>query len=355
MSLRVAMLTSWNERCGVADYSRELIRALGPEVGVEVVPAPMRPARRSVYRAMGLGLNAGDVAHVQFTYAFFGGRHPLRTGLPACLGVVRKPLIVTLHELDATGGGPAGLYKRHFARRWLLSSRVRTLVTHSTAMHAELKSLGVEPGRIICCPMPVPPPPAGVRPDRFRRAHGLEGRVALTMLGFITRRKGYDVALAALRRLPSDFVLVVAGGEHPSDRSGTSEWLEREVDRLCLRDRVRLTGYLDVPDMEAAAAAADVILAPFHSMSASASLAFAISRERVIVASDLPQNAGLDCVRTFPRGDDAALAAAVQEVWTGSAEKSRLIQHCREYAARHSYAALAARMREAYAELVAAG
>ena len=34
--MRVSMLTSWNERCGIAEYSRHLVRALRERVEVDV-------------------------------------------------------------------------------------------------------------------------------------------------------------------------------------------------------------------------------------------------------------------------------------------------------------------------------
>src|ERR1043165_9546135 len=87
--MRVGLLTSWNERCGIAEYSRRLCAALRQRVELEVVPATFRASPKAAYAAMGQALNAGDVAHVQHSYAFFGGMHPLKCGWGAVAGPSR--------------------------------------------------------------------------------------------------------------------------------------------------------------------------------------------------------------------------------------------------------------------------
>jgi glycosyltransferase involved in cell wall biosynthesis len=90
-------------------------------------------------------------------------------------------------------------------------------------------------------------------------------------------------------------------------------------------------------------------------MSASASLNYALARGKAVIASDLPEIAGLECVRLFRRGDAEALAAAVREVM-GSAEREReLAEAARRYAAAHSYGALAQETLRLYQELARGG
>src|SRR5438128_1757319 len=80
--------------------------------------------------------------------------------------------------------------------------------------------------RVVRMAMPVPEVALPL-PDSepAKRRWGLEGRTVLTIFGFLARRKGYDVALAALQELPADAVLLAAGGAHAADRTGPEEWL----------------------------------------------------------------------------------------------------------------------------------
>src|SRR5437868_8148599 len=65
-------------------------------------------------------------------------------------------------------------------------------------------------------------------PAPMLRALQLEGKRPLAILGFLARRKGYDLALRALRELPKEFVLVAAGGEHAAGKDGTEAWRSEE-------------------------------------------------------------------------------------------------------------------------------
>ena len=170
----------------------------------------------------------------------------------------------------------------------------------------------------------------------------LEGKRPLVILGFLARRKGYDVALRALRELPPEYVLVAAGGEHAADRTGTEAWLRAEAERAGVADRLRITGYLPAERLEQAAALAEIVLAPFTSMSASASLHYALARGKAILASDLPENRSLDCVALVPPGEAEALAQAIRRLGAAPGERSRLEGAARGYARSHSFAALAA-------------
>jgi glycosyltransferase involved in cell wall biosynthesis len=358
--MRINFLTSWGERCGIAEYSRLLVDALRPEVDVEVVPATFRASSKTVYRAMGAALNGGDVAHVQHSHAFFGGMHPWRSGWAALAGAVRRPVLVTVHELDLRPTGayhlPPALevaYKRQFNRSVFLHPAVRHWFTHSEALRDALIDLGAPAGRVTYRPIPVAlpaePPPD---PAPLRRRLRLEGKQVLVILGFLARRKGYDVALHALRNLPPDVVLVAAGGEHAADRSGTEAWLRAEAERAGVADRLRVTGYLDEPTLEQATALADVVVAPFLEMSASASLSFALARGKAVVASALGENRSLDCVRLVPPGDPEALTQALQEVIRQPQLRTHLEHKALAYARQHSYSALGEETRALYDQLL---
>src|SRR5206468_1909625 len=97
---------------------------------------------------------------------------------------IRRPLVVTLHELDlrATGAHhlPAGVevaYKRWFNRRTLLLPNVGAWIVHSEPLQAGLLKLGAPAERVLQMPMPVPPV-AGPLPDaaEAKRRLGVEGR-----------------------------------------------------------------------------------------------------------------------------------------------------------------------------------
>lgn len=343
------MFTSTEERCGIAAYSRGLIAALEPHATVCVSAVSFKSQPSAAYRGYAGVLNAADVAHIQHSYAFFGGMGPRQMGSRALLAAVRRPLAVTVHELDLRATGARRLpprvelaYKRMFNRRSLVLPSVGVWIVHAEPLRTGLIALGAPAERVVRLPMPAPvvvsPPPDAAA---AKRRWGLEGRVVLTMFGFLARRKGYDVALAALARLPESYVLLAAGGTHAADRTEPESWLRAEATRLGVSDRLCITGFLPEEEVPVAMAASDVVLAPFTEMSASASLHLALGYGRPVVASDLPPNRELGCVALARVGDEAALAGVIEEVVTDAARRRELEARAAEYVADHSYEALA--------------
>src|SRR5688500_11360186 len=101
----VSMFTSWEARCGIASYSAGVVAELRRSLDVRVVPARFDCLQVTEYRALGEAMNEAQLAHVQHSYAFFGGMRPPGAGGAAFLAAIRVPLVMTVHELDIQGGG----------------------------------------------------------------------------------------------------------------------------------------------------------------------------------------------------------------------------------------------------------
>lgn len=355
-SLRVAMFTG-PARCGIAHYTAGLVRAMPPGIAVEVFAGSFDPQTHAQHAALAARLNAADVIHVQHEYAYWGGMGP-DTGYFAFMAAIRRPVVMTVHELDlrtvGTRGLPAPLeraYKRWLNRRVFTQPRIRRWLTHSGDVTASLASLGVPKCAVETLPMPVPPAAPMPLPEVAKAALGLQGRRVLTIFGFLARRKGYDLALEALARFPEDVTLLAAGGVHGADRTAPDRELMALAKRLGVGERFRITGYLAEEQVPLIFGATDLLLAPFHEVSGSASLALGQAYGCPILASDLPalRESG---AALFPPGDAAALAAAVMRLLAHAEERERLAALSGAHAARHSYRALAERTAAIYQEVL---
>jgi glycosyltransferase involved in cell wall biosynthesis len=100
--------------------------------------------------------------------------------------------------------------------------------------------------------------------DRFDPdgpATGRGARHRLLSVGRLVPRKGFDVAIAALRGL-QDTELVIAGGRPAGEQAGDQEALRlRDLAwRFGVADRVHLLGQVDRTDMPALLRSADLVL-----------------------------------------------------------------------------------------------
>ena len=354
--LRIAMFTG-PERCGIAHYTIGLAVAMPPRIEVKLFRGTFDPQARAQHAASGTRLNDADIVHIQHEYAYWGGMGP-GTGYFAFMQAIRKPVLMTVHELDLRAVGTRGLpapleraYKRWLNRRMFTQSPIRRWLTHSADVSAALVSLGVPKLAIETLPVPVPSAAPMPPPEEAKAALGLEGRRVLTIFGFLAWRKGYDLALQALARLPKDVTLLAAGGVHGADRTAPDRELLALAERLRVGERFRITGYLAEAQVPVVFGATDLLLAPFHEVSGSASLALGQAYGCPILASDLPalweSGAAL-----FPAGDAAALAAAAARLLAHPGERERLAAASRAVAARHSYRALAERTAAIYQEVL---
>jgi len=360
--MNVTMLTTWRIACGIAHYTERLVNELKSQVNVEVVP--IAPRLRSgvealrhytedarYYRSLGEQLNRGDVAHVQHQYVFFGGVAPHRAKFAHVLSAVRAPLVLTVHEVDE-GSRFKSLLVQRLNRQSFLHPQVRHLIVHSEPLAASLRHLGVPAERISVLPMPIP----SIRSNdfnRYKQQLGWENKTVLTLFGFIVARKGYDVALRALRELPEEFVLLIAGGKHFADRTGYVEALQADIHRLGLEKRVRITGYLQEEELTQAMSATDIALAPFHAMSASASVAELLGHGKPVIASDLPPLRALaqevGGITLFTAGDSHELAERIAQVASQQAEGSIILPQGR---AGYSFRQLAEATADIYRRVV---
>ena len=122
----------------------------------------------------------------------------------------------------------------------------------------------------------------------------------MTLLGFITERKGHRLLLEALPLLPPDVSVLIAGSPI-TGREHRRRELEELASAMAIEDRVIFTGYVGDGMLDRVLAATDVGACPFRDVSASGSMSTWISAGTRIVASDLPAIAEYDrsCLARF--------------------------------------------------------
>lgn len=203
--------------------------------------------------------------------------------------------------------------------------------------------------------------PNGIRLDEFadlaprgsfRRAFGLGDGPLIVFIGKITPRKGVDVLLRALGRLPAAVQLVVGGNFMMPEAP-----IRAIVEELHLQDRVHFPGLLLGEARNAAYVDADVVAYPstdeiFGLVAAEALMCGA----PVVVCDDsgcgeVVRAAGGG--RLVPYGDPGALATALLGLLDDPAERQRCASSGRRYVEEHlSWERVAEETRELYREVI---
>jgi glycosyltransferase involved in cell wall biosynthesis len=315
--LRVGFLHLGRERSGLRRYGAILAAEAARRSDLEVVEADAggREASLGALRRTAAQLRECDAVHVQWKLADWGPRSGGLPRLEVLRRTLRAPLVVTMHDVFPPQGrlarrlSPAAIGVRR------LGATAARLVVHSRDERARLEAF-VPAERLAVVPHFVEE--RSHLPDRAasRAALGVSGQRVVTLLGYLTKRRGHRLVMDALLDLPDDVTALFVGSVIEG-RDQVAQELRAHAEAIGVAERVRFLGYLPEDELEQVLVATDVALCPFRFMSASGALATWISSGRPIVASDLAPIRELDdlapgALRRFARYEPEPLAAAIR-------------------------------------------
>jgi glycosyltransferase involved in cell wall biosynthesis len=371
--MRVAMLTTVGDRCGIAAYTRDLLSALRPIIDVDVVPIESGKQPLEHYRQQSAHLNAADVVHIQHEHSFWGGILPNQSTFWNLRYLIQKPVVITAHTTTSLAGllrlteerRPAHrLAKELLVRRsgYRDSVEIAPFVTGRCIVHTrqgrdELISRGANPKYVHVIPAGIPsalrPPPASGTSTVVRH---LDGRRVVALFGYIAPNKGYEVALEALKRLPPDVMLLIAGGVRSDDMEAYRRELTRRIEAEGLADSVRITGYLTDAQVAELMASAEIVIAPHTYATGSYSITVPLAYGKAIIASDQAcfteiRDQG-DILEVVPTGDAGALATAIEGLLSDHNRRKSLESRAQEYAGERSWSKVANQTVAVYREAI---
>lgn len=371
--MTVGMVTSWQERCGIAAYTEKLVEALGARVDVRIIRPPKTETSEAALDAVAAAANGCDLIHIQHEYTFFNGLLPRATSFFRLADRLRRPVVLTAHSVVPVARllrlseerRPVRRVVKSLAARWPSFRyaverdpyrRADQLIVHTRRCRDRLLRLGLPKERLHWIPGGIPalphPGPLPAALDSFM--HG----DTVTIVGYVSPNKGHDLAVAALALLPERVRLVVAGGTRVPTETETMEALRRQITDGGLDQRVQITGFLAEETLAAVLERSRLVLAPHREATGSYSITLPLAAGRATVASDLACFREIQeeaaCMALVPAGDAPALAREIGRLLEDGAEIHRLEARAREYAARRTWAAVADRTLGVY-ELAVAG
>jgi glycosyltransferase involved in cell wall biosynthesis len=398
-AVKVALLTSSRERCGIARYSRDLYAELSRLVDATLVPIqPWPPEGERLAR-----LRDADVVHLQHEYSFWGTAFPPPGSYYEGLDLFRKPgrLVITAHTVAeaetvvaARAWAPKPLVKRAAlqlrpglrreieAAPFLPGDRI---IVHSAAAAASLATR-LE-GQTVVQHWPMPVQSWSVRASKWGPLsvqYGLHGRRLITVFGFVTREKGYGLALRAMQRIHKmhpEALLLIAGGAREGWGEAFLGYLRRAEQRIgtmpaapvarapepvpvvgILRSLVeettdreppyRATGYLEDADARAILEQTEIALLPYRSATGSYAAGAALAAGCPLLTSDLPAFAEPLPALRFRSGDVEDLVQKLDQLLSDEPARVRLIARSQRYAEENSWARSAERHVALYHELL---
>jgi glycosyltransferase involved in cell wall biosynthesis len=357
--VRAGMVTTWNVRCGIAEYSRALIESLPGDAFAWTLLAAegqaIRPDGPNVARCWrleepdslaGLAAEAAsrqlELVHFQLHLKEIGPRHAEAIAALRRSGV---RVFGTLHSTREASPGPA--------LRSTLELIDRVFV-HTCADRLRLEDFGLRANVTV-----LPPGCAAFAPrDRAdaRRALAIQGSPVVATFGFLRPHKGVLELIQAMPMVRTRFpaaTLLGLSALYPDSGSEEYEHRCREAARrLGLEAATRLvTEFLSFEEIFTGLHASDVVVLPYHRTidSASAAVRVALASGRPVVATRQPVFDDVSsAVHVVDRPSPKAIARGILHVLEDADVASALVRRASERVAEDAWA----RIGRAYARIV---
>ncbi|PIS22810.1 hypothetical protein COT49_03410 [candidate division WWE3 bacterium CG08_land_8_20_14_0_20_40_13] len=297
------------EQCGVAEYSKQLVKNLQNSVKIKILPWKSGNTSEKLIRpireigTLAKAFDENDIVHIQYEIGIYYPLFLLTILLTKKLTRCHTKIVVTAHESYARFGvvGKITLFMEG-----VLLLFADAIIVHSTKHQNALPFFVRHRTTVI---------PIGVENVTINITFKKEnGRPTILIPGFINRWKGYDIAVEAmplvLERFPNALLMLVGRG----DDLKFLAYLDSLIKKGGLQKNVAICNkYISNDDLDNLLRSCKLVALPYRRITNSALLAKAIAFEKPTVISDLPELLGYYKTRdsSFATGNYKSLASII--------------------------------------------
>ena len=343
--LHIGFISTWNTRCGIAEYTRYLASNLDVSVKVSVFAdeaEPVRPDERNVIRCWKQSWDEAvsergmrsviekvltakpDLVSLQFNFGFFQ---------PAAFGVIIETLkaagivvFVTMHSTQ---------HPDNFPRMIAALSKADLCIVHREEDVERLMQAGVQ-NTVVQRQGILGPIDAREKSQKLQAAHDL---FVIACFGFFLPPKGIYELLQAFElaaRVNDRLRLKLLNALYPLEESNAyAAACMRFIEDAGLADKVEIwTEFLPEEEILSELSAADLIVLPYTNSteSSSAAIRLPLASLTPILCSDLPIfDEFQEVVHRYPASDTIALANRMLELSEDYQELVKFEAKQREY------------------------
>jgi beta-1,4-mannosyltransferase len=283
--------------------------------------------------------------------------------------LLRRPVVITLHEVV-----PQSSIDRNFLAETGFKGNVRilkvcmyllvksiywtsnSLIVHSDYFREVLnKEYGCKKEKIFITPHGIEKMNHIPERGEARKALGLDGKKIVLFFGYLARYKGVHRLVDVFREMGSDYMLIIAGGEHPRLKRKTSYqiYLDFLQKQSChAKAEIVFTGFVKEADIPLFFSAADVLILPYSRLiSASGPMSLCISYGKPFLASKAL--AGLvNSPELLFENDTIGIRKKIEEFFADNSLKEVALKKCDSLFVDHLWANVAKKTDTLYRSLL---
>lgn len=364
-SLSINLVTSWDKQCGIATYSAFLAEELKKNVRLYITALPEKNALSIYFFIQGYEVaRSQDLVHVQFEYGIFPSLRVGRRNLTAFaallfyfgLALGNRRIITTIHEprKKVTAGGKSGPYYTKLLDKLIFTVSDLTIVHTQESREIMKKIYGVSESKLRVIPHGSFEKPNFLNKEECKRKLGLQNKTVITILGFVTPKKGHDLVIPLLPKLDPNIQLVIAGGPQTTNDAAYLGQLKKIVVQYDCSDKVTFTGFLQ--DLTCVLNATDIAILPYRTVTDSGVLHLLIAYRVPTIASDLKAfkevYGEFGCLELFNNEDPRDLFEKIQVLLSNQQLRDLLKAKCEDMWNATKWSSIAEKHLEIYREVL---
>lgn len=370
------------ETCGIADYTRDLIGSLqNEEISQKVFTLPVssykekdEKALNEIYGEIIKESEGFDIVHIQHEFSFFVIKKNYNLTLIAFFKFLRglkskkvfvtfhtDPLFYKSHPRKERSGLRKLVYKLKSKYQWKVLRYLckkmgnekgkYNCIVHNRLIKNSLLKLGFPKESLHITFLPVKIiktktyfPYLHETVSKLKK----ENDVLIGIVGFIDSYKGIMELLEALKLLPSNYKLILCGGQHSG---GTSKFLNILLKKIHkteqLLDRVLITGYLEEEHLHHCFNLIDIFAYPYHAgfTSSSAAIGLACQSGKPIITSKVETFKEIakvyQCFELINCRNVCELMQAIKRINEDKGRSSNLVVNTKRFVTENSWEAAA--------------
>jgi glycosyltransferase involved in cell wall biosynthesis len=364
-SLSINLVTSWDKQCGIATYSAFLAEELKKNVQLYITALPKKNALSPFFFIQGYEVTRfQDLVHIQFEYGIFPSLRVGRRNLTAFaallfyfgLALGNRRIVTTIHEprKKVTAGRKSGLYYTKLLDKLIFTVSDLMIVHTRESREIMEKIYGVSESKLRVIPHGSFEKPNFLNKEECKRKLGLQNKTVITILGFVTPKKGHDLVIPLLPQLGQNVQLVIAGGPQTTNDVDYLERLKKIAVQYDCSDKITFTGFLQ--DLTCVINATDIAILPYRTVTDSGVLHLLIAHRVPTIASNLKAfkevYGEFGCLELFNSEDHRDLFEKIQILLSNQQLRNLLKAKCEDMWSTTKWSDIAQRHVRIYQEVL---
>lgn len=365
-------------KCGIGEHARHVVKSLqNAGIKPEIIRIKDRYSSNpfqflDLARRAAKNTNEKDIIHIQFQLTIFGKLFGILPGfyiIPFLMYLkshTKAKIVMALHDSPSKDYSMKGSKKEKLLFYYFkfiyffLKLYVDKFIAHSkNGERINIKEWKVKREKIVTLPLGLPTNIVNLNQNKCKEKLGYKDKKILLILGYIRGSKNYDVVLDALAKLDKNFILLIAGEVQLEKDQVVYDNIVKKRDKLGLKDRVKLLGFVSDEKLTLLLNAADVGI-DLRSQGGgdflSSTMAMEIAHNIPILGSGIPSFEKLKeeekCIETFNENDVGDITKKINVLLKDKTKIAYLKKQTKEYWKKNNWNEIGKNTKRLYLSLI---